>query len=77
MGLLRISPAGWAEISRIREDLPNDQRDRMHMTGTLQAIIQAGRMPVEAVPYRGVWGEVDSETDLEAYGPDLRGHPRA
>ncbi|WP_298016975.1 phosphocholine cytidylyltransferase family protein [uncultured Castellaniella sp.] len=67
MGLLRISPAGWAEISRIRKDLPAAERDRMHMTGTLQAIIQAGRMPIEAVPYRGTWGEVDSETDLRAY----------
>ncbi|MGB6009491.1 phosphocholine cytidylyltransferase family protein [Castellaniella sp.] len=68
MGLLRISPTGWAEIARIRESLPASKRDKMHMTGTLQAIVQARRVPVEAVPYRGVWGEVDSETDLEAYG---------
>jgi len=68
MGLLRISPTGWAEIARIREDLPASKRDRMHMTGTLQAVVQAGRVPVEAAPYCGTWGEVDSETDLEAYG---------
>ncbi|CAM5202671.1 Putative sugar nucleotidyltransferase OS=Castellaniella defragrans (strain DSM / CCUG 39792/ 65Phen) OX=1437824 GN=BN940_10781 PE=4 SV=1 [Castellaniella denitrificans] len=67
MGLLRISPAGWAEIARIREDLPALECDRMHMTGTLQAIIQAGRVPIEALSYRGNWGEVDSETDLGAY----------
>ncbi|MFT0531207.1 phosphocholine cytidylyltransferase family protein [Castellaniella hirudinis] len=68
MGLLRVSPAGWAEIATIREGLPAPQQDRMHMTGTLQAIIQAGRLPIEAIPYQGVWGEVDSATDLEAYG---------
>ncbi|MGX5660643.1 phosphocholine cytidylyltransferase family protein [Castellaniella ginsengisoli] len=71
MGLLRIGPAGWAEIARIRDSLPDDARDRMHMTGTLQAIIQAGRMPVEAVPYRGTWGEIDNETDLQAYERDI------
>ncbi|MGA0584931.1 MAG: hypothetical protein ACO2ER_13635, partial [Castellaniella sp.] len=71
MGLLRIGPAGWAEISRIREALPDAARDGMHMTGTLQAIIQAERMPVDAVPYRGTWGEIDNETDLQAYGRDI------
>jgi choline kinase len=67
MGLLRIGPAGWAEVTRIREHLPALERDKMHMTGTLQEIIRAGRLPVEAVPYRGIWGEVDSEADLGAY----------
>lgn len=67
MGLLRIGPAGWSEIQRIRDGLPDADRDGMHMTGTLQAVVQAGRVPVEAIPYRGAWGEIDSETDLAAY----------
>jgi choline kinase len=68
MGLLRICPAGWADIASLRASMPDAERDRMHMTGTLQTVIQAGRVPIEALPYRGAWGEVDSETDLEAYG---------
>jgi L-glutamine-phosphate cytidylyltransferase len=67
MGLLRITPESWAEISRIRADLPRLERDQMHMTGTLQKIIDAGRMTVRAVRYDGSWGEVDSPGDLRAY----------
>ena len=39
----------------------------MHMTGTLQKVIEEGRIPVRAVPYAGEWGEVDSEDDLKVY----------
>jgi hypothetical protein len=43
------------------------ERDRMHMTGTLQKVIEAGQMKIEALAYSGTWGEVDSEDDLSAY----------
>lgn len=68
MGLLRITPKGWAEIVRIRSNLLAQQCDKMHMTGTLQQVIEAGRIHVFAVPYIGEWGEVDSPSDLVAYG---------
>jgi choline kinase len=67
MGLLRFTPEGWAEVTRVRAGLTSDQRDAMHMTSTLQAIIVAGRVAIAAVPYTGEWGEVDSADDLEAY----------
>lgn len=67
MGLLRFGPAGWAEVIRIRSEMSDAERDKMHMTGTLQAVIREGRVPVEAVAYRGNWGEIDSTTDLKAY----------
>ena len=67
MGLLRISADGWAEIIRTREMLSQEQKDRMHMTGTLQMIVDAGRMPISAVPYSGNWGEIDSAEDLWIY----------
>ena len=67
MGLLRITPAGWAEIQRVRALLSPAEADRMHMTGTLQRVIAASRVPVEAIPYEGTWGEVDSGEDLAAY----------
>lgn len=67
MGLLRFSPAGWAEIVRIRAGLPSGVADKMHMTGTLQKVIDAARIPVAALPYRGEWGEVDCAEDLAAY----------
>ena len=67
MGLLRFTPDGWNEVVRIRAGLEADRRDRMHMTGTLQRVIESGRVPIQAVPYRGAWGEVDSIEDLAAY----------
>ncbi len=67
MGLLRFTPAGWHEVLRIRAALPPEACDRMHMTGTLQKVIEAGRVPIAAVPYAGEWGEVDSQSDLAHY----------
>lgn len=67
MGLLRFAPEGWQEIVRIRSSLSPEMRDRMHMTGTLQKVIEAGHVPVVALPYHQPWGEVDSPADLKAY----------
>ena len=67
MGLLRFTPEGWREIVRIRAGLPQADCDRMHMTGTLQKVIDAGRVPIRALPYHQRWGEVDSAEDLQAY----------
>lgn len=67
MGLLRFTPEGWAEVTRVRAGLTSDQRDKMHMTGTLQEVIVGGRVAIAAIPYTGDWGEVDSADDLDAY----------
>ncbi|MDD5757808.1 MAG: phosphocholine cytidylyltransferase family protein [Desulfobulbaceae bacterium] len=67
MGLLRFTPKSWDEVVRIRAHLSNVECDKMHMTGTLQKIITAKRVPVVAVPYEGDWGEIDSAKDLAAY----------
>jgi choline kinase len=67
MGLLRLSPEGWGEVVLIRAHLTAEQCDRMHMTGTLQKVVEAGRVAVSAIPYRGEWGEVDNTEDLAAY----------
>ncbi|WP_417513123.1 NTP transferase domain-containing protein [Minwuia sp.] len=70
MGLLRFSPAGWAEVRRIFDGLPADRAAKLDMTSLLQAIIDAGRVPVTGIAYRGEWGEVDSGEDLAAYTND-------
>jgi choline kinase len=67
MGLLRFTPQSWKELSRIRADMGDLERDRMQMTGALQRIIDAGRMPVRAVRYDGSWGEIDTPGDLSTY----------
>ena len=60
-------PEGWAEVLRIRLGLTSEQCDKMHMTGTLQKVIDAGRVAIAAVPYDDEWGEVDSTEDLAKY----------
>ncbi len=67
MGLLRFTPEGWKEVKRIRNSLGSLESDRMHMTSTLQKIIEAGNVAVTAVPYAKPWGEVDSIEDLNQY----------
>lgn len=67
MGLLRFTPAGWAEVNAVRASLSAQSRDRLQLTGALQLVISRGRVPVVAVPYHGIWGEVDSEADLRLY----------
>jgi choline kinase len=65
MGLLRFTPVGWEEVLRIRSCLTSDRCDKMHMTGTLQEIIEAKRLAITAIPYLDKWGEIDSAQDLE------------
>jgi len=67
MGVLRFMPMGWTEIRRILDELPTSKRDRIDMTSTLQKVIEARRIPITALPYFGVWGEVDSREDLAMY----------
>jgi L-glutamine-phosphate cytidylyltransferase len=64
MGLLRFSPAGWAEVERVRAELTASARDSIHMTGLLQRVIDAERVAVHAIPYREEWGEFDSKSDI-------------
>jgi len=69
MGLLRISPVGWHAITTLRQGLSAADADRMHMTGTLQALLRQHSLAIAALPYDGRWGEIDSADDLAAYHP--------
>ncbi len=66
MGLLRFTPKGWAEVERIRLALMIAERDRMHMTGTLQRVIEGDRVKIHALAYKGMWGEFDIASDFTA-----------
>jgi len=64
---LKFTPNGWGEIVRIRKTLSPEERDSMHLTGTLQKVIDAGLIAITAIPYNGVWGEIDNEHDLSLW----------
>lgn len=65
MGLLKFTPQAWQQVRQLRASLTPDQQDRMHMTGTLQLLLSD--FAVMAVPYSGLWGEIDSETDMQFF----------
>lgn len=67
MGLLRMTPAGWRQITLILNKIPKNIRDQMHMTGTLQKVIEHTQFSVLGVPYGSEWGEFDSRSDLEKF----------
>lgn len=52
---------------RIRASLTLNECDQIHMTGTLQRVIEASHIAIAAIPYDLAWGEVDSAEDLLAY----------
>ena len=72
MGLLRFTPRGWAEVLRIRKKLSSVECDKMHMTETLQRVLEAGNVSITAMPYLGKWGEVDSIEDLSLYKTKIK-----
>ncbi|MBP8174403.1 MAG: phosphocholine cytidylyltransferase family protein, partial [Aeromonadaceae bacterium] len=67
MGLLKFSPVGWKRVEEYREQLPVVMQDNMHMTGTLNSMIQQNDIKIKAFPYDGEWGEIDSPEDLACY----------
>ena len=67
MGLIKVTPEAWLEIEGLRDSLSAQERAGLHVTGLLQMLITEQRIAVDAIPYTGDWGEVDSSGDLRAY----------
>jgi choline kinase len=63
MGLLKFTPEGWAAVKRVTGACGSEEIDRMDMTGLLSRLIADG-VRIRAIPYDGLWLEVDSESDL-------------
>lgn len=64
MGLLRITPKGWAEFRRVRRYFTFERLKTIHMTDMLQMIINQGLINIKALPYIDDWAEFDSPSDL-------------
>lgn len=66
MGLLYFTPRGWNVVREHLDSLPGAELDRLDMTALLKRLL-ARDVAITAVPVRGGWCEVDSESDLAAY----------
>ncbi|QKV97192.1 phosphocholine cytidylyltransferase family protein [Streptomyces sp. NA02950] len=63
MGLLRISPVGWAVMSRARDADPAVRG--LDMTGLLRHLVRRRLLPVATVAVEGPWYEFDHPSDAE------------
>ena len=67
MGLLKITPESWKQITSILAKLSKNARDQISMTRLLQNLIQYRKFQITGVPYEGEWGEIDSYSDLAKF----------
>jgi choline kinase len=66
MGLLKITPTGWAKIKTHLHSLPPEVQNQLDMTTLLNQLLQK-KQPIQTVPVSGEWCEVDTETDWLCY----------
>ena len=67
MGIWIIRPSAWTEAKQLLDGLPSVVQDSIDTTGLLMRWIASNRARIEAIPYEGVWGEVDNQDDLKMY----------
>jgi L-glutamine-phosphate cytidylyltransferase len=66
MGLIKLTPEGWNLVESYLHGIPDEQRDKLDMTGLLRSLLREGAK-ISAVPVEGRWCEVDCEKDLRLY----------
>ena len=67
MGVLRFTRSGWNAFEAFATSLPLATLLKISMTSVLNLMISQGVSRIGAVKYSGVWGEVDTESDLRLY----------
>ena len=67
MGLLKLTPHAFQEINILLREESLEMQDSIHMTGLLQKLIKSRSLKIQAIPYYGRWGEVDSQNDKDVY----------
>lgn len=66
MGLLKFTAQGWQKLAAFLAALPDQERDKLDMTGLFRRLIAEGWV-ISTVPIEGKWCEVDSDEDLRFY----------
>lgn len=63
MGLLKLSPAGWAQIEAFLSRLPVHEVDKLDTTSLLARLLSDG-VRIATVGIEGRWCEIDGPSDL-------------
>jgi len=66
MGLLKFSPRGFRKVEEYLAALDEKAVDKLDMTSLLSGMVKQG-IKVYAIPYDGLWLEIDNEGDLKLY----------
>jgi choline kinase len=66
MGLLKFTPKGWAQFEETVLALDEHIQRKISMTEVLQLMIAQG-FDIQGVKLNGLWGEVDTPSDLQLY----------
>jgi len=72
MGLLRLTPGGWRTIRTFLDGCSPAEQARMDVTSLLAGLLGQG-VAITALPYDGVWLEVDRASDLQLYEQRYQG----
>lgn len=67
MGIFKLTTRGWNLFVKHAEMLFERDGVNIYITDVLQSIAKSGDCDINAVPFSGKWGEIDSESDLEYY----------
>jgi len=71
MGLLKITPKGWAQIESLLSGLQDADLRTLDVTSLLRRLLIQG-IEIGAVPVQGRWCELDRPEDLELYEKRIR-----
>ena len=64
MGLIKFTPLGWKVF---KEKYLATKNANIDVTNLLSLLIEDNNYSIEAIKYSGVWGEIDSLSDLNFY----------
>ena len=64
MGLLKLTPAGWAQIDTFLSALPPGEVDKLDTTSLLSRLLGQG-IRITTIGIEGRWCEIDGPSDLE------------
>ncbi len=67
MGILKFEPPGWKMFSVLWEKAQENGLSGIQMTQLLGELVSENPTFVRAIPFSGVWGELDIESDIEFY----------
>lgn len=70
MGLFKFSYHGWLKVASELRAISPIRRRKLDMTSLFQYLLDRG-FEIKGIPFKGVWGEMDSQTDLCLYRDQL------